>query len=153
DLLEIKRQYGFSGIPITEDGTIKTRVVGIVTNRDVEFEPELGRPLREVMTGEKDLVTARAGMPLQEANRLLRESKKGKLTIVDAQGRLVSLVSRRDLLKNRDYPDAAKDGRKQLRVAAAVSTRDEDRERTAALVEAGIDALVIDAAQGDSKYE
>ncbi len=100
-----------------------------------------------------DLVTAPAGISLAEANRILRTSKKGKLPLVDREGRLVSLVSRRDLLKNRDYPEASKDDKKQLQVAAAVSTRDEDRERVAALVEAGVDAIVIDAAQGDSIYE
>jgi IMP dehydrogenase len=151
DVDAIKARFGFSGIPITEDGTVKTRVVGIVTNRDIEFEPDRSKRLRELMT--KDVLTAPAGISLAEANRILRTSKKGKLPLVDGQGRLVSLVSRRDLLKNRDYPDATKDARKQLRVAAAVSTRDEDRERVAGLVEAGVDAIVIDAAQGDSIYE
>jgi IMP dehydrogenase len=151
DVDSIKQRMGFSGIPITEDGTLKTRVIGIVTNRDIDFEPDRRRKLREVMTTE--LVTAPAGISLAEANRILRSSKKGKLPLVDRDGRLVSLVSRRDLLKNRDYPDASKDDRKQLRVAAAVSTRDEDRERVAALVEAGVDAIVIDSAQGDSIYE
>lgn len=151
DVDAIKEKMGFSGIPITEDGTLKTRLVGIVTNRDTEFEPDRRRKLREVMSTQ--LVTAPAGITLQEANKILRESKKGKLPVVDKEGRLVSLVSRRDLLKNRDYPDATKDDRKQLRVAAAVSTRDEDRARVSALVEAGVDAIVIDAAQGDSIYE
>jgi IMP dehydrogenase len=107
DVDAIKHSHGFSGIPITEDGTLRTRVVGIVTNRDIEFEPNRTKPLSEVMTGERHLVTARAGISLQEANKILRESKKGKLPLVDPEGRLVSLVSRRDLLKNRDYPEAA----------------------------------------------
>ncbi|MGE0710617.1 MAG: IMP dehydrogenase [Planctomycetota bacterium] len=151
DVDAIKHHHGFSGIPITEGGKIDGKLIGIVTNRDIEFEPDRSRPLREVMT--TDLVTARDGITLPDANALLRKSKKGKLPIVDAQGRLVSLVSRRDLLKNRDYPDAIKNARKQLRVGAAVSTRDEDRERVTALVEAGVDLIVIDAAQGDSIYE
>jgi IMP dehydrogenase len=151
DVDAIKKKMGFSGIPITEDGTLRTRVVGIVTNRDIDFETDRRRKLKEVMT--TDVVTAPAGISLAEANKILRTSKKGKLPLVDREGRLVSLVSRRDLLKNRDYPDASKDDRKQLRVAAAVSTRDEDRERVAALVEAGVDAIVIDSAQGDSIYE
>ena len=151
DVDSIKERYGFSGIPITADGTPRGRLVGIVTNRDIEFEPDRDRPLREVMT--TDLVTASAGVTLQDANELLRRSKKGKLPLVDGEGRLVSIVSRRDLLKNRDYPDAVKDERKQLRVGAAVSTRDEDRERVEGLVEAGVDVIVIDAAQGDSIYE
>ena len=151
DVDQIKERYGFSGIPITEDGQPSGRLVGIVTNRDVEFEPDRSRPLREVMTTE--VVTAPAGITLQEANDHLRRSKKGKLPLVDGKGRLVSLISRRDLLKNRDYPEAIKNERKQLRVGAAVSTRDADRERVAALVEAGVDLIVIDAAQGDSIYE
>jgi len=151
DVDEVKRRHGFSGIPITADGDPGGEVIGIVTNRDIEFEPDRERPLAEVMT--RDVVTGRAGITLQEANDLLRTSKKGKIPIVDDEGRLVSLVSRRDLLKNRDYPDALKDERKQLLVAAAVSTRDEDRERISALVEAGVDAIVVDAAQGDSVYE
>lgn len=151
DVDSIKARMGFSGIPITEDGTLKTRVIGIVTNRDIDFEPDRRRKLREVMT--TDVLTAPTGISLIEANKLLKSSKKGKLPLVDRDGRLVSLVSRRDLLKNRDYPDASKDDRKQLRVAAAVSTRDEDRERVSALVDAGVDAIVIDSAQGDSIYE
>ena len=151
DVDRIHEQMGFSGIPITEDGTLKSHLVGIVTNRDIDFESERQRPLRDVMV--TDLVTAPCGISLGEANRILRESKKGKLPIVDENGRLVSLVSRTDLKKNRDYPDASKDEHKQLRVGAAVSTRDEDRERIAGLVEAGVDLLAIDAAQGDSVFQ
>jgi IMP dehydrogenase len=151
DIDRIREKEGFSGIPITEDGTLKTRLVGIVTNRDIDFEPDRTRLLKEVMV--RDLNTAPVGISLAEANQRLRESKRGKLPIVDEQGRLVSLVSRTDLKKNRDYPDACKDKRKQLRVGAAVSTRDVDRERIAGLVEAGADLLVVDSAQGDSIYQ
>ena len=151
DIDEIKRRYGFSGIPITEDGQPRGKLIGIVTNRDIEFEPDRSRKLSEVMT--QDLVTAKAGITLQDANELLRRSKKGKLPLVDGAGRLVSIVSRRDLLKNRAYPRAVKDEQKQLRAGAAVSTRDEDRERVSGLVDAGVDVIVIDAAQGDSIYE
>jgi IMP dehydrogenase len=153
DVDAIRAAEGFSGIPITEDGTTATRLIGIVTNRDIDFEPDRHRRLREMMTPLPHLITAPEGISLQEANRILRESKKGKLPIVDREGRLVSLVSRTDLKKNRDYPDATKNKQKQLRVGAAVSTRDEDRERSAALVEAGVDLLVIDSAQGDSIFQ
>ncbi|HLU49498.1 MAG TPA: IMP dehydrogenase, partial [Planctomycetota bacterium] len=151
DIDEIHRTMGFSGIPITEDGTLRGRLLGIVTNRDIDFESDRSKKLREVMV--TNLVTAPEGVTLVEANEILRESKKGKLPIVDGEGRLVSLVARTDLKKNRDYPDATKDERKQLRVGAAVSTRPEDRERLARLVEAGVDLIVIDAAQGDSVYQ
>jgi IMP dehydrogenase len=151
DVDRIREKEGFSGIPITEDGTLRTRLVGIVTNRDIDFEPDRSRLLKEVMV--RDLNTAPIGISLAEANQRLRESKRGKLPIVDEQGRLVSLVSRTDLKKNRDFPDASKDKRKQLRVGAAVSTRESDRERIAGLVEAGVDVIVVDSAQGDSVFQ
>ena len=151
DIDRIRSKEGFSGIPITEDGTPRTKLVGIVTNRDIDFEPDRGRLLREVMV--TDLITAPEGISLAEANSRLRVSKKGKLPLVDKEGRLASLISRTDLKKNRDFPDACKDRRKQLRVGAAVSTRDSDRERIAALVEAGADVIVVDSAQGDSIFQ
>lgn len=151
DVDKIKERYGFSGIPITEDGTQRGRLIGIVTNRDIEFEPDRSRRLKDVMTTE--LLTGKAGLSLKDANELLRRSKKGKLPITDDQGRLVSIVSRRDLLKRRNFPDTVKDAKQRLRVGAAVSTRDEDRERVTALAEAGVDVVVIDSAQGDSIYE
>jgi IMP dehydrogenase len=151
DVDRIKEAQGFAGIPITEDGTLNSRLVGIVTNRDVDFEPDRSKPLREVMTTE--LVTAPVGISLAEANRILRESKKGKLPIVDDQARLVSLVSRTDLLTNEEFPLASKSADKQLLVGAAVSTRDADRERVAELAAKGLDVVVIDSSQGDSVYQ
>lgn len=151
DIHHIKEHHGFSGIPITEDGTLKSKLVGIVTNRDIDFETDRTRKLRDVMT--RELVTAQKGISLNEANEILRESKKGKLPVIDQQGRLVALTSRRDLRKNRDFPDATKDAGKQLMVGAAVSTKNEDRDRTAALAEAGVSVLVIDSAQGDNVYQ
>jgi IMP dehydrogenase len=151
DVDRIKREMGFSGIPITEDGTPNSRLVGIVTNRDIDFEPDRSRPLRDVMTTK--LVTAPQGVTLAEANHILRESKKGKLPIVDREGRLVSLVARNDLRTNEDFPQASKNAAKQLLVGAAISTRDADRERLAELVRNGIDVVVIDSSQGDSIYQ
>ena len=151
DIDAIRDKEGFSGIPITEDGTLRGRLIGIVTNRDIDFETRRDRPLREVMVTQ--LITAPEGISLVEANRILKESKKGKLPIIDKAGRLVSLVSRTDLKKNRDFPEASKDEHKQLQVGASVSTKETDRERIDALVEAGTDVLVIDSAQGDSVYQ
>lgn len=151
DVDRIKADHGYSGIPITEDGTLEGKLVGIITNRDIDFEKDRERPLREVMTS--DLVTASKGITLSEANRILRASKKGKLPVIDEDGRLVALLARRDLLKNLNFPDSSKDAGKQLLCGAAVSTRDEDRERVDALAAAGVNVLVIDAAQGHSIYQ
>ncbi|MBO4548760.1 MAG: IMP dehydrogenase, partial [Abditibacteriota bacterium] len=97
DIHEIRAAKGFSGIPITEDGTMKSRLLGIVTGRDVDFEKDLSRPLHEVMTPRKDLVVAMKGVTLKEANRILKASKKGKLPVVNEKDELVALLSRTDL--------------------------------------------------------
>lgn len=151
DVDDIKNRFGFSGIPITEDGTLHSKLVGIIANRDIDFEKDRSRPIHEVMTTQ--LITASEGVSLSEANVILRSSKKGKLPIVDRQGRLVSLLSRTDLHKNQEYPISTKDNDKNLRVGAAVSTHVVDRERAEALVEKGVDVLVIDSAQGYSLFQ
>lgn len=151
DVDMLKETHGFSGIPITEDGTLNTKLVGIVTNRDIDFEEDRTKLLREVMTTQ--MITAPAGISLSEGNRILKESKKGKLPLVNKQGRLVSLLSRTDLLKNEDFPFASKNKDKQLLVGAALSTREEDKERLAELAKADVDVIVIDASQGDSIFQ
>lgn len=151
DIDAIKSTHGYSGIPITEDGSLGSKLVGIVTNRDIDFVQDREKLLSEVMT--TDLIVATEGVSLEEANRILKESKKGKLPIVDKNFRLVSLISRTDLLKNRDFPYASKDDNKRLLVGAAVSTRKEDRDRLDALVQEGLDVVVIDSSQGDSIYQ
>ena len=151
DVDEIKRKYNFSGIPITENGQLRSKLVGIVTNRDIDFEKDRSRKLAEVMT--KEVLTAPQGISLSDANKILRASKKGKLPIVDDAGNLVALMSRNDLLKNKEYPNASKDARKQLRVGAAISTREEAKERLAELAKVGVDVIVVDSAQGNSIYQ
>jgi IMP dehydrogenase len=151
DIDRIKQQYHFSGIPITEDGKLYSKLVGIVTNRDIDFEKDRRQKLSAVMT--TDVLTAPKGISLSDANKTLRRSKKGKLPIVDEEGCLVALMSRNDLLTNKEFPFASKDGQKQLMVGAAISTQEEAKERLDALVKAGVDVVIIDAAQGNSIYE
>ncbi|KAF1774466.1 IMP dehydrogenase / GMP reductase, conserved site [Phytophthora cactorum] len=151
DVDRIKAEFGFAGIPITESGKVGSVLVGIVSNRDIDFIEDRQTKLKEVMS--TNLVTAPEGVSLTEANRILRESKKGKLPIVNAKGEFVSLISRRDLVKNRDFPHASKDANKQLLVGAAIGTRPNDRERCTELVKAGVNLIVIDSSQGDSTFQ
>ncbi len=151
DVDELKNSSGFSGVPITEDGTLGSRLVGIVTNRDTDFEKQRNRPLKEVMS--TDLVVAKQGVTLHEANQILKKSKKGKLPVVDEDFRVVALLSRRDLLKNREYPFASKSTGKNLLVGAAISTKEEDKERAEALISEGVDVILIDSAQGYSVFQ
>ncbi|KAG8776521.1 inosine-5'-monophosphate dehydrogenase [Ceratobasidium sp. 428] len=151
DVLEIKERLGFCGIPITDTGALHGKLLGLVTARDIQFEsPDV--LLSEVMT--TNLTTAPCGTTLSEANELLRISKKGKLPVVDEQGRLVSLLARSDLLKNQNYPLASKNlETKQLYSAAAIGTRPADRDRLKLLVEAGLDIVVLDSSQGNSVFQ
>lgn len=152
DAFNIKDRYGFMGIPITASGGMNSKLVGIVTNRDVEFIRDRDTPLEDIMTTE--VQTASEGCSLELAYSILKESKKGKLPIVNAAGELVGLVARTDILKNRDFPESSKDrSGKRLLCGAAIGTRPEDKDRLEALVDAGLDIVVLDSSQGDSVYE
>merc|ERR1711977_234075 len=149
---ELKEKWGFGGFPVTETGQLKSKLIGIVTTRDIQFHPRPEDLVTEVMS--KDLITAPAGTTLLEANNILRRSRKGRLPIVDQDGNLISLLSRSDLLKNLNFPLASKlPSSKQLIAAAAIGTRPDDKNRLRKLVEAGLDIVVLDSSQGNSMYQ
>ena len=147
DAQTLMARYHISGVPII-DGPGQ-RLIGIVTNRDLRFESDPSRPLSEVMTA-RNLVTAPVGTDLEAAKQLLAKHKIEKLPLVDDQGRLRGLVTTKDIEKTRRYPQAAKDGRGRLLVAAAAGVSPGNLERVERLVAAGADAIVVDSAHGHS---
>jgi len=146
-VMEIMAQFHISGVPVSDDGG---RLVGIVTNRDLRFEPPSGRPVSEVMTAE-GLVTAPEGTTLEDAKAVLSRHRVEKLPIVDAQGVLRGLITVKDIQKRIDYPDATKDESGRLMVAAAVGTGPDTLDRVAALTERGADLVVVDTAHGHAR--
>ncbi|QGP93472.1 Inosine-5'-monophosphate dehydrogenase [Neomoorella glycerini] len=146
DAVALMEHYHISGVPITVNG----KLVGIITNRDIRFEENYDRPIREVMTRE-NLVTAPVGTTLSEAMAILRRYKIEKLPLVDDDYNLKGLITIKDIEKTRKYPLASKDERGRLRVAAAVGTGADTMARVEALVGAGVDAIVVDTAHGQAR--
>ncbi len=148
DALALMHEYHIGGIPVVDD---EGRLVGIVTNRDLRFERNVERPVDEVMTSE-NLVTTHVQTDLAAAAQILQENKIEKLPVVDAQGKLIGLITYKDITKAKDKPMACKDAKGRLRVAAGVGVTADTMDRMAALVAADVDAIVIDTAHGHSKY-
>jgi len=143
----LMRRFKISGVPIV-DGT--GRLIGIITNRDLQFERNLDQPIREAMTQE-NLVTAPVGTSLDDAERILAKHRIEKLPVVDAGGVLKGLITVKDIFKRREHPNANKDQHGRLRVAAAVGGAQDAAERARRLVDAGVDVLVVDSAHGHSE--
>jgi len=147
DAHQLMAQFSISGVPIVDDSD---RLVGIITNRDLQFETELDQPLSGVMTQE-GLITAPVGTSLDEAERILHRHRIEKLPVVDGDGVLRGLITVKDIFKRRAFPNACKDQHGRLRVGAAVGTSRRDVDRASAVLGAGADLLVIDTAHGHSE--
>ncbi len=145
DALDLMTSNRISGIPVIEG----RKLVGIITNRDLRFETDLSKKVGELMT--KKLVTVKENFPMSEAKKLMHEHRIEKLLVVDGNGELVGLITTRDIENQEKFPDSAKDSLGRLIVGAAVSPSDKNLERADALIEAGVDALVLDSAHGHSK--
>ncbi|MDE1857784.1 MAG: IMP dehydrogenase [Thaumarchaeota archaeon] len=132
------------------DGSRK--VVGLLTRRDITLEDDLDRKVREVMTPRAKLITARKGVSMEEAKKILHSNKIEKLPLLDGRGKLAGLITSKDIMKRKQFPSATKDAKGRLRVAAAVGVKGDHMERSRRLLDAGADALVVDIAHGHSAY-
>ncbi|WP_217218455.1 IMP dehydrogenase [Deinococcus peraridilitoris] len=147
DAEHLMSEYRISGVPITaEDG----RLLGIITNRDMRFVTDMTTPVRDIMTSQ-DLVTVPVGTRLEEAQEIFKQHRIEKLLVVDEQYKLTGLMTIKDIMKRIKYPRAAKDDLGRLRVAAAVGNSPDLMDRAAALVQSGVDVLVLDSAHGHSR--
>ena len=151
DAFELMKRHGISGIPVVEraPGGQKGKLVGILTNRDVRFATNTAQPVSELMTKER-LITVREGVDQAEAKRLLHQFRIEKLLVVDDAYRCIGLITVKDMEKQVAYPQAVKDARGRLRVAAATTTGEQGFLRAEMLIDAGVDLLVVDTAHGHS---
>jgi IMP dehydrogenase len=147
DAVKIMKEFRIGGIPVIDS---KRRLLGIITNRDLRFQKNMAVPVRDIMTSE-NLITAIDEVSLDEAEEILQQHRIEKLPIVNKEGKLIGLITYKDILKNRDRPNACKDQYGRLRVGAAVGVTNDILDRIGALVTAGVDVLSIDTAHGHSK--
>jgi len=148
EALEIMANYKISGVPVVDS---KNKLIGILTNRDLRFlhKKDYSKPVEQFMT-KAPLITAKEGITLDEAKEILQRHKVEKLPVVDEEGRLKGLITIKDIVKKKQYPNACKDEMGRLRVGAAVGTGPDTFERVAALIEAGVDVIIVDTAHGHS---
>jgi IMP dehydrogenase len=146
EALEVMRKYGISGVPVTKDG----KLVGILTNRDLRFEKNMDAAISTVMTKE-NLVTVPEGIALEESKEILHKHRIEKLLVVDKENNLKGLITIKDIEKMESYPSSCKDYLGRLRVGAAVGVAKDLERRAQALIEAGVDVLVVDSAHGHSR--
>ncbi|KYH29442.1 inosine-5'-monophosphate dehydrogenase [Clostridium tepidiprofundi DSM 19306] len=146
EALELMSKYRISGVPITTEG----KLVGILTNRDIVYETDYKRPIKEIMTSE-NLITAPAGTSIEEAKQILRKHKIEKLPLVDDNNNLVGLITVKDIQKAIKFPNAAKDTQGRLLCGAAIGITADMMDRVKALVDVGVDVVVLDTAHGHSK--
>ncbi|MEO8153211.1 MAG: IMP dehydrogenase [Rhizobacter sp.] len=146
DVINLSRQHGISGFPVLENG----KVVGIVTGRDLRFETRMDIPVREIMTPRERLITVRDGATLAEAKALMHKHKLERVVVVNEAFELRGLFTVKDITKQTNFPNAARDAHGKLRVGAAVGVGEGTEERVDLLVKAGVDALVVDTAHGHS---
>jgi IMP dehydrogenase len=147
EALRLMNQFSISGVPVVEDGG---QLVGILTSRDLRFETDMERPVAAVMTRDA-LITAPVGTSIGEAEGILQKHRIEKLPVVDGEGRLRGLITYKDIMKRRQFPNASKDENGRLRVGAAIGASSRDLERARALVDAGVDVLVVDTAHGHAE--
>ncbi len=147
EVLALQREHKISGFPVVKAG----KVVGIVTNRDLRFETQLDQPVKAIMTPQRKLITVRDGASREEAMKLMHQHRLERVLVVDDEFHLKGLVTVKDILKESEHPNACKDPHGKLRAGAAVGVGEGTEERVAALVEAGVDVIVVDTAHGHAQ--
>lgn len=147
EAIRLRKEVGISGFVVVKEG----KLVGILSNRDFQFEENLNKPIRDCMTPRQKLITAKEGIKIEEAQRLLQENRIEKLPVVDEKDNLKGLITIKDLEKSRKFPYATKDAWGRLRVGSAIGTGNKEVDRAGFLLEEGCDAIVIDTAHGHTK--
>ena len=147
DVIQLQRQHGISGLPVVDDG----KIVGIVTNRDIRFETNLDQPISNIMTPRDRLVTVKEGATLDHAQALIHKHRLERLLVVKDTFELAGLITVKDIQKAKDHPDACKDDLGRLRVGAGIGVGGDNLERATALIEAGVDCLVVDSSHGHAQ--